>query len=101
MEKTSDITPQSSSPYDTKGQQTQQTVEVGETTEQIKRPWWHSVKEPGSALQIVIAAVIAIAIGLAVTGTVDEVPDAAPTLIEIPGVLWLRALKAVGKTGDP
>lgn len=99
MEKTSEITPQSSDPYESKGKgQTEATVEVGETTEEVKRPWWNSIKEPGSALQIVVAAVIAIAIGLAVTGTVDDIPDAAPTLIEIPGALWLRALKAVGKT---
>ncbi|KAJ8518929.1 hypothetical protein ONZ45_g4060 [Pleurotus djamor] len=60
-----------------------------------KKPWWHSVKEPGSATQIVIAAVLAIAIGMAVTTTVDKVPEAATVLLAIPGRLWLRALRAV------
>ena len=53
-----------------------------------------TLKTPGSALQIVIAAVIAIAIGIAVTATVDEVHPAATTILEIPGSLWLRALRA-------
>jgi hypothetical protein len=60
-------------------------------------PWWASIKEPGSALQIVTAAVIAIVIGLSVGLTVDEVPEAAIVLLKIPGTLWLRALKAVGQ----
>ncbi|KAL2264428.1 hypothetical protein VTK26DRAFT_3315 [Humicola hyalothermophila] len=59
------------------------------------RKWWHGIKEPGHALQIVVAAIVAIAIGLAVTNTVDEVPPAASAIIAIPGTLWLRALKAV------
>ncbi|KAL1960386.1 hypothetical protein VTO42DRAFT_8346 [Malbranchea cinnamomea] len=63
--------------------------------EEPKRPWWHSIKEPGSALQIVIAAAVAIGIGMAVTTTVDDIPEAVAPLIGIPGTLWLRALKAV------
>jgi hypothetical protein len=59
-------------------------------------PWWTSIKEPGSALQIVTAALIAIVIGLSVGLTVD-VPEAAIVLIMIPGTIWLRALKAVGQ----
>ncbi|KAK4185214.1 excitatory amino acid transporter 3 [Podospora australis] len=59
------------------------------------RKWWHGIREPGHALQIVIAAVLAIAIGMAVTTTVDDVPDAARVIIAIPGTLWLRALRAV------
>ena len=51
---------------------------------------------PGSVWQIIIAALLAIAIGLAVTTTVDEVPAAAITILAIPGNLWLRALRAVG-----
>ncbi|KAF2261921.1 Sodium:dicarboxylate symporter family protein [Lojkania enalia] len=51
-------------------------------------------KTPGSAIQIIIAAAIAIAIGMAVSASVDEVPEAAPAILEIPGSLWLRALKA-------
>ncbi|KAH8729396.1 Sodium:dicarboxylate symporter [Ilyonectria robusta] len=67
------------------------------TTEEhkIKKPWWHSVKEPGSALQIILAALLAIAIGLTVSTQVDEVPPAARVILSIPGDLWLRALKAV------
>lgn len=59
------------------------------------RKWWHGIKEPGHALQIVVAAILAIAIGMAVTNTVDEVPAAASAIIGIPGTLWLRALRAV------
>lgn len=62
-----------------------------------KRAWWYSIKEPGSALQIVTAALLSIAIGLVVTFTVDDVPESASTLVKIPGTLWLRALKAVGE----
>ncbi|KAK5953034.1 hypothetical protein OHC33_006156 [Knufia fluminis] len=66
--------------------------------EQNKRPWHQSfytlLKQPGSALQIILAALTAIAIGLAVTATVDDIPEAAPIILEIPGTLWLRALRA-------
>jgi hypothetical protein len=65
--------------------------------EVIKRPWWHGFKEPGHALQIITAALLAIAIGLIVVTQVDEVPQAAIVLLSIIGNLWLRALKAVGK----
>ena len=50
----------------------------------------------GSATQIVSAALLALAIGLIVSTQVSEVPDAAVELVNIPGDLWLRALKAVG-----
>ncbi|KKY32674.1 putative excitatory amino acid transporter 2 [Diaporthe ampelina] len=59
-----------------------------------KKPWWHPIKEPGSAAQIVISAVLAIAIGLAVTSTVDSVPEACTAILAIPGTTWLRALRA-------
>lgn len=66
--------------------------------ERVKRPWHQSfytlLKQPGSALQIILAALLAIAIGLAVTATVDDIPEAAPIILEIPGTLWLRALRA-------
>lgn len=65
--------------------------------EVIKRPWWQGFKEPGHALQIISAAVLAIAIGIVVATQVDEVPETAITLLAIIGNLWLRALKAVGK----
>ncbi len=61
-----------------------------------KRPWWYSIKEPGSAFQIVTAATLAVAIGMTVTSTVDEVPAAAQAILGIPGILWLRSLRAVG-----
>lgn len=59
-----------------------------------KKAWWHPIKEPGSAVQIVIAAVVAIGIGLAITSTVDDIPTACPEILEIPGTTWLRALRA-------
>ena len=75
-----------------------QPVRTTETEETPKRPWYQrmfaTLMEPGSALQIVVAALIAIAIGMAITATVDDIPEAAPILLEIPGNLWLRALRA-------
>ncbi|KAK7704375.1 hypothetical protein SLS64_008562 [Diaporthe eres] len=59
-----------------------------------KKRWWHPIKEPGSAAQIVISAVVAIAVGLAVTSTVDSVPEACTEILGIPGTTWLRALRA-------
>lgn len=59
--------------------------------------WWRCFFEPGSAPQIIVAALLAIAIGMAVNVTVDEVPEAAVAILGIPGNLWLRALQAVGK----
>lgn len=61
-----------------------------------KKPWWHSITVMGSTLQIIVAAILGIAIGVAVSTTVDEVPEACITILEIPGELWLRALKASG-----
>lgn len=51
----------------------------------------------GSAVQIITAALLAIAIGLPISLKVVNMPAAAPILVNIPGDLWLRALKAVGK----
>lgn len=69
--------------------------------EVVKRNWyqqtWDSLKTPGSAVQIITAAVIAIAIGIAVSTTVTDIPEAVPVILEIPGNLWLRALRATGK----
>jgi hypothetical protein len=64
--------------------------------EEEKKTFVQRVLTPGSVWQIIFAALLAIAIGLAVTTTVDEVPDAAITILAIPGNLWLRALRAVG-----
>lgn len=75
----------------------------GEPTEEVhERRKWHrflldNLKERGSALQIVIAAALAIAIGLIVTSTTDSVPAPVAPLVGILGTLWLRSLKAVGK----
>ena len=67
----------------------------------VKRNWyqqlWDSLKTPGSAVQIIVAALIAFAIGLAVSTTVSDIPEAVPIILEIPGSLWLRALRATGK----
>ncbi|GAB1315307.1 Amino acid transporter [Madurella fahalii] len=74
-----------------------QSVAVGDEdgSRRGERRWWHGIKEPGHALQIVAAALLAIGIGMAVTNTVDEVPEAASAIIAIPGTLWLRSLRAV------
>ncbi|ROT34450.1 Sodium:dicarboxylate symporter [Sodiomyces alkalinus F11] len=63
--------------------------------EEPRKPWWHPVIEPGSAVQIVIAAAIAVGIGIGVSASVDDIPPAAPAILAIPGNLWLRALRAV------
>lgn len=65
--------------------------------EVVKRPWWHSFKEPGSALQIISAALLAIVIGVIIATQVDSIPPAVPVILGIIGNMWLRALKAVGK----
>ena len=48
-------------------------------------------------MQIIVAAIIAIAIGLAVSTSVSDIPEAVPVILEIPGNLWLRALRATGE----
>ncbi|TLS31622.1 hypothetical protein PpBr36_02555 [Pyricularia pennisetigena] len=71
----------------------------GFSEETQKRPFHRrlvdSAKTPGSAVQIVISAIVAIAIGLIVTTQVDSVPKAVIPILSIPGDLWLRSLKAV------
>jgi hypothetical protein len=59
------------------------------------------LKTAGSALQIIIAALLAVAIGLIVSTQADNVPVEATDLVNIPGDLWLRALKAVGMSTSP
>ncbi|KAL2270564.1 hypothetical protein VTJ83DRAFT_2748 [Remersonia thermophila] len=76
-------------------QRTSSVREEQNPTAPVKKPWWNSVLVAGSATQIVIAAALAIAIGLAVSSTVEKIPAAATTLVGIPGRLWLRALRAV------
>lgn len=46
---------------------------------------------------MLVAAALAVIIGIVVAATVDNVPDAARALLAIPGNLWLRALKCIGK----
>lgn len=69
---------------------------VAEMPEQ-KKTLWQKFITPGSVLQIIAAALLAIAIGLIVTTRVSDIPDAAVALLAIPGQLWLRALRAVGQ----
>ncbi|KAK0614653.1 Sodium:dicarboxylate symporter [Immersiella caudata] len=64
-------------------------------TQEVKKPWWNTFFVAGSVSQIIIAAVLAVAIGIAVSYTVDDIPKAATVLVGIPGRLWLRALRAV------
>lgn len=59
--------------------------------------WYRIFFEPGSAAQIAVAALIAVAIGMAVNVSVDSVPLAGIAIVGIPGRLWLRALQAVGE----
>ncbi|KAF7541529.1 hypothetical protein G7Z17_g11952 [Cylindrodendrum hubeiense] len=87
--------PQQPEPEPVRTNSTQDVNVVPTEEHEIKKPWWHSIKEPGSALQIILAALVAIGIGLAVSTQVDEVPEAARVILSIPGDLWLRALKAV------
>ena len=81
--------------------------EPSTTTEEpfVKRNWyqqlWDSFKTPGSAVQIIVAALLAIAIGLAVSTTVTDIPEAVPIIMKIPGTLWLRALRATGESDQP
>lgn len=99
MEKTysADIKVVSSENEDIHRKSSQQDGYTPQTPAEEKK-WWHSVKKKGSATQIVIAALLAIAIGLPVALTVEKVPEEVQPLLGIPGNLWLRALKAIGKT---
>lgn len=64
--------------------------------EKTKKPWWHTFLVMGSAPQIILAALLALSIGLPVSMTVDNVPKEAPVYLNIVGDLWLRSLKAIG-----
>jgi hypothetical protein len=83
-------------PVETNSSPERSSDEYDEKPKSRGRRFWNVVKEPGSAPQIVSAALIAVAIGMAVNATVDEVPDAAITIVGIPGRCWLRALTATG-----
>jgi Na+/H+-dicarboxylate symporter len=82
-------------PVSSPSQTTSSEQDGDNAAEEVKKPWWHSVKEPGSATQIIIAAALAIGIGMAIVATVDDIPQAEIDIVGIPGRLWLRALKAV------
>lgn len=81
----------------------------GEFEEPKKMTFMELAKEPGSAIQIVAAALLAVAIALPVAFTVDPSTSTssgrslrdASTILNIPGRLWLRALTAVGKSRMP
>ncbi|KAH8176843.1 sodium:dicarboxylate symporter family protein [Sarocladium implicatum] len=65
-----------------------------EEVEREKRPWWSGFFIMGHVLQIITAAVLAIALGIGISAAVD-VPESARVIIGIPGDLWLRCLKAI------
>ncbi|KAJ3950838.1 hypothetical protein N0V92_012772 [Colletotrichum tropicale] len=96
MEKTEMGAANKSVPENSSMDQVQQQASVasGQSVEK-KNPWWHPIIEPGSAIQIIIAAALAVGIGLGVKSAHPDIPDAATTILIIPGNLWLRALKAV------
>ncbi|KAF4920954.1 Excitatory amino acid transporter 3 [Colletotrichum viniferum] len=96
MEKTEMGAANKSVPENSSMDQVQQQTSVasGQSVEK-KNAWWHPIIEPGSAIQIIIAAALAVGIGLGVKSAHPDIPDAATTILIIPGNLWLRALKAV------
>lgn len=63
-----------------------------------KKKWYAMFLVPGSAPQIIVAALIAVGIGMAVNMTVDKVPPAVISIVGIPGRLWIRGLTAIGKS---
>ena len=81
------------------GTQTGQQQPADEFVGQRRRPWHRvlldAAKTPGSAIQIIIAAALAISIGMVVTTQVGTIPKAVVDLVMIPGDMWLRALRAV------
>lgn len=68
------------------------------STTSAKHPWWHPITKP--VVQMLVAAALAVIIGIVVAATVENVPDAARALLAIPGDLWLRALKCIGKSNS-
>jgi len=64
------------------------------------KTFWQLAKEPGSAIQIIAAALLAVAIALPVAFEVDPEGSSgrsledASTILNIPGRMWLRALTA-------
>lgn len=75
---------------------TSPTEHDGDATTSPKHAWWHPITKP--VVQMLIAAALAVIIGIVVAATVDNVPDAVRALLAIPGDLWLRALKCIGES---
>lgn len=73
--------------------------QYGANAEEPKKlTFWEMCKEPGSAIQIVACALLAVAIALPVAFEVENSNQSlqdASTILNIPGRLWLRALTAV------
>ncbi|KAH6676976.1 excitatory amino acid transporter [Plectosphaerella plurivora] len=65
--------------------------------EEERKPWPARWLELGHVSQIILAAVVALAIGLGISAGVgpSNINPAAGGILEIPGRLWLRALQAV------
>lgn len=61
-----------------------------------QRVWWRPVQKP--AVQMIIAAMLAVVIGVAVAATDRHVPDSVRAVLGIPGDVWLRALKCVSES---
>lgn len=61
----------------------------------VRHAWWHPLTKP--VVQMIIAAVLAVIIGVVVAAVGADVPDAARALLGIPGDIWLRALKCIGR----
>ncbi|GJC82576.1 hypothetical protein ColLi_05414 [Colletotrichum liriopes] len=61
----------------------QPSVASGESVHE-KKPSRYPVVEPGSAVQIIIAAAIAVAIGLGVKTAHPDIPDVGTTILVIP-----------------
>lgn len=60
--------------------------------------FWEHCKQPGSAIQIIACALLAVVIALPIAFTVDPSNSklqSASTILNIPGRLWLRGLTAV------
>jgi Na+/H+-dicarboxylate symporter len=47
------------------------------------------------SLQVIVAAVLAIGLGVAIQFSTESVPSIATILVAVPGKLWLNALKAL------
>lgn len=60
-----------------------------------KPPYWRRLII-NTTFQMIVAALLAVTIGLTVAATVEKVPEEAKEFLVLPGYMWLRAVKAVG-----